>query len=230
MRPAPTTVPERRDQAAGRGRARTLALVSLGLGMVIAGATGGLLALAMRGPGGGGGLLGGPEFPRFPALGASAAAGRGPALAAQGPPPVEVTIPALGIDSLLAGLHLQPDGSLQVPSDTGQVGWYADGPSPGDRGASVLVGHLDSATGPAVFYRLSQLRPGATVRVRRAGGDTVVFRVDRTATYPRGHIPAAVFASPTTALRLITCSGGFDTADGHYTDNLVVFATRAATP
>jgi hypothetical protein len=152
-----------------------------------------------------------------------------PAGAAGGPsaPPVEISIPSIQVSSPLIGLGLNSDGSLQVPTDYARAGWFNDGPAPGDTGPpAVIAGHVDSKTGPAVFYRLRELRPGAPVLIRRADGTTARFVVDQLADYSKTSFPTAQVYGPTSRpeLRLITCSGGFDAGSGHYLNNLVVYA------
>jgi hypothetical protein len=96
----------------------------------------------------------------------------------------------------------------------------------------VIAGHVDSRTGPAVFYRLRELRPGDEVRVVRADRRVVRFVVESRASYPKPDLPAERVYGPTTApaLRLITCAGSFDRRRRSYRDNLVVEATIAAEP
>jgi sortase (surface protein transpeptidase) len=145
-------------------------------------------------------------------------------------PPVRVEIPAIGVSSPLVRLGLNPDGTLQVPGDFQVAGWFTGGPQPGQLGPAVIAGHVDSQTGPAVFYRLRDLRPGDQVRVVRADGLVVRFRVESLASYPKRSLPAEAVYGATTApaLRLITCAGTFDRARHSYRDNLVVSAVRVA--
>lgn len=141
-------------------------------------------------------------------------------------PPLEVVLPKIGVRSRLVGLRLNLDGTVQVPDNYGVAGWYRDGPAPGDPGAALILGHVDSTTGPGIFFRLHELRKGDSVLVRRADGTTVGFVVDRVAEYPKARFPAAQVYAGTARpeLRLITCTGDF--ANGHYLDNLVVFARQ----
>ncbi len=143
-------------------------------------------------------------------------------------PPLEVLVPRIGVRSRLVGLRLNLDGTVQVPDNYGVAGWYRDGPAPGDPGAALILGHVDSTTGPGIFFRLRELRKGDSVLVRRADGTTARFVVDRLVEYPKTRFPAAKVYAGTARpeLRLITCSGDF--AQGHYLDNLVVFARQVA--
>jgi Sortase domain len=154
-------------------------------------------------------------------------------LAASGPasPPVRLVIPAIGVATPLVRLGLEAGGGMAVPSDFGRAGWFAEGPTPGQVGPAVIAGHVDSRSGPAVFHRLRDLRPGDQIRVVRADGSRLRFVVEGARSYPKDGFPTgAVFGPvPGAALRLITCAGDFDRARGSYRDNLVVFARLAGT-
>jgi len=142
--------------------------------------------------------------------------------------PDRLQIPALGVSTMVVGLGLNADGGLQVPGNFSQAGWYRASPTPGALGPAVVVGHVDSAaSGPAVFYRLADLRPGDGISIQRADGSTAVFTVTGVREYPKDHFPTGLVYANTSAaaLRLITCGGGFDAASGHYRGNIVVFAT-----
>ena len=119
-----------------------------------------------------------------------------------------------------------PDHSLQPPSHWNEAGWYADGVRPGDPGPAIVVGHVDSVSGPAVFYRLRDLRPGAVALIRLRTGRTLTFVIDTVQVYPKDQFPSAAVYGPTALpeLRLITCTGDFDRNAHGYVDNLVVSA------
>ncbi|MGD0240840.1 MAG: class F sortase [Streptosporangiaceae bacterium] len=158
-------------------------------------------------------------------------AGRGPSLARS--EPVEVRIPAIGVDSRLLRLGLNPDGTVMVPSlqtSAGLAAWYKYSATPGQIGASVIEGHVDSVQGPAVFFRLGALRPGNTIEVTLADGVTAVFRVTGVREYEKSRFPARTIYGATdfAALRLITCGGAFDYTTGHYLSSTVVFASLAS--
>ncbi|WP_329100894.1 class F sortase [Micromonospora sp. NBC_01699] len=162
---------------------------------------------------------------------AFAAAPGQPALAglpAEYAPPAELTIASIGVRSPLVDLNRNPDGSLTVPADYRVAGWYANGPTPGEAGGppAVIAGHVDSTDGPAVFYRLRDLKTGSEIAVR--GIDNVVrhFTVYRLADYAKTAFPADEVYAPTgkAELRLITCTGDFDRRAGSYRSNLVAYA------
>lgn len=132
----------------------------------------------------------------------------------------------MGIDSALQPLGLLADGTLQSPSTWQEAGWYDRGTVPGSVGPAVIAGHVDSVSGPAVFFRLRQVAVGATILVRRQNGSTLTFVVDEIHEYPKDQFPSAAVYGPTAdpELRLITCTGDFDYRNRSYLDNLVVSA------
>ena len=146
--------------------------------------------------------------------------------------PVSLTIPLIGVKTQLITLGLTAGGALQVPplALASVAGWYTGSPRPGAVGSAIIVGHIDTHSGPAVFYRLDELRRGDDVYVKRADGTTAEFRVTSVQTYLKDHFPPQTVYGPTpdTELRLITCGGAFDPATGHYLSNIVVYATEVS--
>ncbi|GLX92871.1 hypothetical protein Hesp01_08210 [Herbidospora sp. NBRC 101105] len=140
--------------------------------------------------------------------------------------PTRVRIPAIKVNSRIIPLKLDKKGKLLAPKRFDVAGWHKSGPEPGEKGVAVIAAHVDSTSGPAVFYRLRELKPGHKVTVGRADGSSVTFTVYRVARYPKNGIPdRLVYASGGGAqLRLITCGGTFDRARRSYRDNIVVFA------
>lgn len=146
--------------------------------------------------------------------------------------PEHLTIPAIGVSTDLVRLGLQADETVQVPQVAARAGWFELGPPPGQPGSSVVLGHVDSAAGPAVFHRLSELRPGDRVKVRLDDGSVAEFAVRRVATYANDDFPARqVYAGDPDAhaLNLVTCGGSYDADRGGWQANVVVFTELVST-
>lgn len=144
--------------------------------------------------------------------------------------PVELNIPALSLSVSLSTLGLNADGTVQVPTNIQQPGWYGLGPSPGEVGSAVILGHVDSQAGPAVFFKLPSLVAGDMVDVSLADGVTAEFKVTSASMYLKTNFPdQAVYASHGfSGLQLVTCGGVFDSQTGHYLSNTVVYTYLAA--
>jgi sortase (surface protein transpeptidase) len=171
-----------------------------------------------------------------PATGDLAAGGRPPVVLPPAAEPLgaalprRVDIPELGVQAPVVARGLDGNGAVDPPpfDQAGVVGWYAGGAKPGARGAALLVGHVDTETRPAVFYKLSTLRGGETVRVVRDDGKVAEFTVDDVEVVPRDRFDARLAYGTRRAgraeLRLITCGGVFDRASHSYTANVIVSA------
>ena len=141
--------------------------------------------------------------------------------------PVSVRSNDVGIRSDLLRVGLNDDGTIEVPTSYSQAAWYTLGPTPGDLGPAVILGHVDSTRGPGVFFNLGAMKPGQTIDVGRVDGSTAHFAVDAIASYPKDQFPTEAVYGPITyaGLRLITCGGQFDKKTGNYENNTVVFAS-----
>ncbi|MGD9531685.1 class F sortase [Pseudonocardia sp.] len=145
--------------------------------------------------------------------------------------PVGLIVPAIGVDSgPLLDLGLDPAGKLEVPPDAKDVGWFDLSPTPGALGPAILAAHVDWKGVAGPFQKLSELRVGDEVRVKRADGTTAVFETYDVLRYPKDQFPTdEVYGDTTDAeIRLITCGGEFDSGSGHYRDNVVAFARLVA--
>jgi len=141
--------------------------------------------------------------------------------------PVWLRIPAISVSVPISQLGLNPDGTVQVPTDPAEPGWYGLGPSPGQVGSAVILGHVDSYAGPAVFFRLRSLQAGDQVDVSLADGVTADFVVTAVSMYPKDNFPASgVYGSHgISGLQLVTCGGTFDPATRSYLSNVVAYTT-----
>jgi sortase (surface protein transpeptidase) len=140
--------------------------------------------------------------------------------------PERLAIPALDLDTRLITLGVRPDQTVEVPSDPDRAGWFRRGPTPGAIGSSVILGHVDSVDGPAVFAGLADLTVGARITVQMEDGSVVTFAVHSVRTYANEAFPARkVYGSHgRSELNLVTCGGEYDEARGGYQSNVVVNA------
>ncbi|MFE9565993.1 class F sortase [Streptomyces sp. NPDC006487] len=174
-----------------------------------------------------------PQHGDIPAVGAPASAGPAQPAAMARSAPERIEIPSIGVDSKVVPLGLAANGTVRVPpiAADSPAGWYDGSPTPGETGASVLLGHVTVGSyGKGVFYRLHELRPGARIEAVRADGSTAVFKVTKSEIYRKSRFPSeAVYgATNTPQLRLVTCAVPAGPTGSGYLDNLVVYATLAS--
>ncbi|WP_406398105.1 class F sortase [Streptomyces sp. NBC_00879] len=142
--------------------------------------------------------------------------------------PKRLSIPQIGVNAPFTTLAIGKSGRLDAPpaNNSNLVGWFAGGVSPGERGAAIVAGHVDTKTGPAVFVQLRLLKPGGKVAITREDGTVASFVVDSVESFSKARFPnERVYAdTPNPQLRLITCGGSYDRKKKDYTENVVVFA------
>ncbi|WP_433283005.1 class F sortase [Micromonospora sp. CA-244673] len=146
-----------------------------------------------------------------------------------GSPPTDLTIGKIDLRAPVHRVGIAPDGSIAVPDvgQAGEAGWYEQGPTPGQYGPAVIVGHVDTTTGPAVFHDLKNLDDGDRIEVTRQDRSVAVFEVTSIERYGKERLPVREvygdFSRPN--LRLITCGGRWVGGETGYADNLVVYAS-----
>jgi hypothetical protein len=143
--------------------------------------------------------------------------------------PARILIKSVWIDAPVAQIGLAGDGTIETPpyATASEAAWYRLGPAPGEAGAAVIIGHVDSRTERAVFFELRRIKPGATIEIRRSDSTRAVFKVDAIEQVNKSDFPAerVYGATATPTLRLVTCGGRFDKAANDYPDNIIVYAT-----
>ncbi len=147
--------------------------------------------------------------------------------------PVRLTIPSIKVEAPILEVGLAKDGSVDVPplKRHNEAGWFGDGPTPGQFGPALIVGHADTRTGPSVFHRLADLKPGQKIEVLRKDREVAVFRVNSVENFGKTRLPIARvygdYSRP--SLRLVTCGGRWLGGTQGYSDNIVVFASLVGT-
>ncbi|WP_214409581.1 class F sortase [Sphaerisporangium fuscum] len=142
--------------------------------------------------------------------------------------PRRLDVPRIGVHVPLGRLGLNADGTVQIPpvDHPEQAGWYARGVTPGERGAAVILGHVDGGGRKGVFFDLGRMRAGDTITIGRADGSTATFAVESVEMVAKSRFPTRRVYGPLdhAGLRLVTCGGTFDRRIGHYTSNVIVYA------
>ncbi|WP_083502591.1 class F sortase [Sphaerimonospora mesophila] len=147
--------------------------------------------------------------------------------------PTRISIPSIGVSAPVGSIGVDKNGEIEAPplSKPNLTGWYRFGPAPGDQGPAVILGHVNTRRGAAVFSRVRELKRGNKIAVRRADGKTAIFTVDGVEQVSKLKFPTnRVYSNTATAsLRLVTCGGVFNAKAHHYTDNIIVYATLTST-
>lgn len=143
--------------------------------------------------------------------------------------PERLTIPSIKVEAPILDVGQAGDGSIDVPplKRHNEAGWFDGGPTPGQFGPALIVGHADTKSGPSVFYDLPKLKPGHRIEVLRADHSVAVFEVNSVEHFDKTRLPMqrvyGDYSRP--SLRLMTCGGEWVGGKTGYSDNVVVFAS-----
>ncbi len=143
-------------------------------------------------------------------------------------PPVQLLIPLLDVHRTVEKVVSDQFGTLNLPVNAWNAGWYAWGPVPGARGDAVIEGHAGSPGHPLLFGKLATLKPGDQIIVVHADGTRRLFLVVSMTTVPADSLPSGL-AEPAgpPRLTLVTCTGHFDKKNFWYSDRLLLEARYA---
>ncbi len=144
--------------------------------------------------------------------------------------PVRLMIPKLNIDAGFQYTGLKSDGTMEIPTNIVDVGWYTGSPHPGEEGNAIITGHVaqirnSTVTKQGVFYNLNELLPGDKLYVLNDKGQTITFVVRESRLYDPTADATDVFISQDNGahLVLITCEGTWNQSQLSYTQRLVIF-------
>jgi LPXTG-site transpeptidase (sortase) family protein len=148
----------------------------------------------------------------------------------EGIQPIKIEIPKLNVSTAIEEVGRLENGQMGVPQDTDQVGWFAPGIKPGSPGNAVMAGHVDSLTGPSVFYELDKLKKGDEILVYGSQDEVLTFTVVKTEVYPREDAPVDSIFGFTygSGLNLITCTGEYNRSVNTHEERLVVYTELSA--
>ncbi|MDN4524528.1 class F sortase [Fictibacillus fluitans] len=139
--------------------------------------------------------------------------------------PAKLMIPKINVKANIERVGVLENGQMGVPSNIENTGWFEPGTKPGAQGNAVIDGHVDSKTGPAVFFDLKDLKPGDEILLSDQKGKTITFIVKKLKSYPNDKAPLKEIFGPasTRNLNLITCTGVFNHTKGTHEERLVVY-------
>ncbi|MFC0527044.1 class F sortase [Phytohabitans kaempferiae] len=147
--------------------------------------------------------------------------------------PIRIAIESIDVRAPVHGVGLADDGSISVPSvhRHNEAGWYDRGPTPGEFGPAIIVGHADTKDGPSVFFSVPKLKPGDRIEVTRRDRSMAIFEVNSVERFGKSKLPTErVYGDYTRpGLRLITCGGRWVGGSTGYQDNIVAFASLVET-
>jgi len=139
--------------------------------------------------------------------------------------PSRLHIPSIKLDAPIVPVGILDNGQMDVPQSSDIVGILEPGIMPGELGTAIMAGHVDSKTGPAIFYPLKKLNSGDQVLIFNEEGQQLVYEVTSIESYLTSEAPLDKIFGDTdqSLLNLITCTGKFNRKLGTHEKRLVVY-------
>ncbi len=144
--------------------------------------------------------------------------------------PKKIIIPSLGIDNYIQNVGVDQNSEIAVPNNVHMAGWFVDSVRPGDKGLSIIDGHLDGRARDGIFANLTQLEQGAQFTIEFGDGSTRTFVVKSVQSVDLNEAADVLYSqdpSISNQLNLITCGGNFDRDSRLYDKRVIVVATRS---
>ncbi len=145
--------------------------------------------------------------------------------------PKFLRIPELDVFARIKPLGIDQKGAVDSPWNIYDVGWYEDSARPGNpNGSSLLLGHVSGWSAPGVFKELNRLEPGSQFTVEKGNGQVITYEVNDTEQIGIDTLNMANVLSAEVPgehdLKLMTCSGRYNSVTETYDDRYIVYANR----
>jgi LPXTG-site transpeptidase (sortase) family protein len=141
--------------------------------------------------------------------------------------PARLVIRRLDIDAPIEVKGINSKNQMEAPDEPLHAAWYRFTTRPGAGGNAVFSGHLDAESiGPAIFWRLTQLKAGDVIEVVSPESSELRYKVTQSWSYPLASIPmkSVLYPGGGDQITLITCAGHYKPGSG-YDHRLVIRAT-----
>lgn len=140
-----------------------------------------------------------------------------------------ISISKIGVRARILPMGLNPDTSIQAPTNINDTGWYRDSVKPGQIGTSLIDGHDLGVTRAGVFYKLKNLSNGDRISIEMGDGKIHIYAVvAKTVQHLNDVDMSNVIANTdnhTARLILMTCDGAVVKENGKVTQDHRVIIT-----
>jgi sortase (surface protein transpeptidase) len=145
--------------------------------------------------------------------------------------PKKIIIPTLGIDNYLQNVGVDQSKQVATPTNIYLAGWFADSVRPGEKGLSIIDGHLNGHRKDGIFVSLEKITKGTTYSIEFGDGSTKQFEVVDIKTAELEDAAGVLFSQDPNIrnqLNLVTCGGTFDRQARLYNKRVIVVSELAS--
>lgn len=141
--------------------------------------------------------------------------------------PKKLIIDKLAVDTYIQRMGVDQNKEIAVPTNVHLAGWFINSAQPGQKGLSIIDGHVTGRNSPGVFKGLHALSKNDTFQIIR-GDDTVLqYKVVDIKKVSEREASQYVFSQDpriNSQVNLVTCAGVYDQSSGRFPDRIVVSA------
>ena len=145
--------------------------------------------------------------------------------------PKKIVINKIGVDNFIQQVGINEKKEVAAPTNIFLAGWYNKSARPGNKGLSIIDGHLDGYTKPGIFNRLGELKAGDEYSVELGNGKKINYKVLKTETVDTSKAADVLFSQNLKVknqLNLITCGGNYDKNKKLYDKRIIVSAEQVS--
>lgn len=143
--------------------------------------------------------------------------------------PRKISIETIGVSGCIERVGVDQHGAVAVPTNIHAAGWYTQSVLPGEKGVSLIDGHVLGRYNDAIFAKLADVRAGNVIVIEFGDGAVKKFEVKEIDTYDLAAAQDEFLKqSPDidTQLTLITCGGTYDSQAKTYDKRVIVRAAQ----
>lgn len=143
--------------------------------------------------------------------------------------PKKITISPIDVQAYIQKVGVDQNKEVAVPTNLFLVGWFVDTVRPGQKGLSLIDGHVSGRRNDGVFKNLHKLKKGDQYSVELGNNKTISYRViDKKSVKVSEAVSVMFSQDPTVShqLNLVTCSGSYDAQNRSYDERLVVMSEQ----
>lgn len=139
--------------------------------------------------------------------------------------PKYIKLPTINAEGFIQNVGVDQNKQVAVPTNIHMAGWFADSVKPGQKGLSIIDGHLDGKDADGIFIHLQDMKKDDTFTIELGDGSTKQFKVTSITTVDTKDAANVLFSQDpkaTNQLNLITCGGNFDRSSRLYDKRVIV--------
>lgn len=143
--------------------------------------------------------------------------------------PKKIVYESLGIDSFIQNVGKDQNNEVAVPNNIHIAGWYVESAPIGQKGLSIIDGHVDGWTEKGIFTSLKDTNIGDLIHIYLGDGEKITYKVFEMNNVDANIAVNYLFSqSPrvTSQLNLITCGGKYNTETKSYENRIIVYAEK----